>query len=322
MFIRAARNVLISTIIVSLQMGIVLAAEPRPAEPADPDFAVQGEYQGELVKLAARKKIGVQVVALGKGKFRAVTFFGGLPGDGWDKSETLTSNGETDKNNATFANGDLHIRIENGTMIIETEKGMAGQLKKVVRRSPTLEAKAPQGAVVLFDGKNADQFEAGRITEDGLLRPGATSKQKFQSGTLHVEFQIPYAPLIPSRGNSGVYLQSRYEVQILDSFGFKPHNHECGGIPSVREADLIMSFPPQSWQTYDVEFTAAKFQDGKKTKPARMTIRQNGVLIHDDVEVPHTTTSAPLMEGPESAPLNFQEHGSEVRFRNIWFLPH
>jgi hypothetical protein len=196
-----------------------------------------------------------------------------------------------------------------------------GRLKKVERRSPTLGAKPPKGAVVLFDGKTTDAFEAGRTTDDGLLIPGASSKASFQSGTLHVEFQVPFGPELPSRGNSGVYLQSRYEVQILDSFGFKPHNHECGGIPSIKAADVTMSFPPLAWQTYDVEFTAAKYRDGKKEESTRMTVKHNGVVIHDDVEVPHITTSAPLEEGPEPGPLNLQEHGAEVRYRNIWFLP-
>lgn len=159
------------------------------------------------------------------------------------------------------------------------------------------------------------------MTDDKLLMPGTTTKGKFQSGTLHVEFLIPYGPEIASRGNSGVYLQSRYEIQILDSIGFDPHNHECGGIPSIKAADVMMSYPPLQWQTYDVDFTAARYENDKKVKSARMTVRHNGVLIHDDVEVDHATTSSPLEEGPEAGPVNFQEHGAAVRFRHIWFLP-
>lgn len=88
--------------------------------------------------------------------------------------------------------------------------------------------------------------------------------------------------------------ESQYEEQMLDSFGLKPHNHECGGIPSIKEPDINMSFPPQSWQTYDVDFTAAQFANGQKTKNARMTVRHNGVVVHDNVELPHATTSSPL----------------------------
>jgi hypothetical protein len=250
-----------------------------------------------------------------------VVFVNGLPGDGWDKSDTTEWKGASVDGITTFKDGGETARIEDGALVLLAEATGSGKLPRVTRRSPTLGAKPPQGAVVLFDGKSADQFDKGRITEDGLLMQGATSKAGFQSGTLHVEFQIPFGPLILSRGNSGVYLQSRYEVQILDSMGFKPHNHECGGIPSVKAPDVTMSYPPLAWQTYDVEFTAAQYQDGKKTKNARMTVRHNGVVIHDDVEVPHITTSAPLEEGPDPGPLNLQDHGSEVRYRNLWFLP-
>ena len=158
------------------------------------------------------------------------------------------------------------------------------------------------------------------MTDDGLLMQGATSQRKFQSGTLHIEFRIPYDPLERSRGNSGVYLQSRYEVQILNSMGLEPHNHECGGIPSIKAPDLCMSFPPLAWQTYDVDFTAARYDGDKKMANARMTVRHNGVVIQNDVEMPNVTTSAPLADGPAPGPLNLQEHGSQVRVRNIWFV--
>lgn len=291
------------------------------AEPDDPDANVQGEYTGEVEGVGTKTTLGVQVIARGKGKFRAVGYWGGLPGDGWDKSDTLLWEGELSKDVLTLKGDDYQARLERGTMLVERKDGFQCKLARIQRRSATLGVKPPRGAVVLFDGKNVDEFDGGKITDDELLRPGGTSKRKFQSGTLHVEFQIPYGPLIPSRGNSGVYLQSRYEVQILDSIGYAPHNHECGGIPSVRAPDLTMSYPPLAWQTYDVEFTAAEYRSGKKVSSAKMSVRHNGVLIHDNVEVPHATTSSPLAEGPEPGPLNLQEHGSEVRFRNIWFLP-
>jgi hypothetical protein len=299
----------------------VRAVEPNTFVPNDPDFLIQGEYSGEVTKPEGKKKLGVQIIARGAGKFHAVSYDGGLPGDGWDKSATRESDGQLTDQVATFTSGDDTFKIKGGSLKVENKAGSTiGELPKVTRQSPTLGAKPPQGAVVLFDGKNADQFEGGQI-DDGFLKQGTTSKPKFQSGTLHIEFREPYGPLEPARGNSGCYLQGRYEVQILDSFGFKPHNHECGGIPGVKEADLPMSFPPLAWQTYDVDFTAAKFKDGKKEKNARMTVRHNGVLIQQDVEVPIATQSSPLGEGPDPGPINLQEHGSPVRFRNIWFLP-
>lgn len=297
------------------------AEGPQQAVPADPDFQIQGDYLGEIVQSGGKTKMGVQVIALGKEKFRAVGYLGGIPGDGWDGADPREFDGQTENGVATFENGGERLTIEGGTVIVKAKGAEIGKLPKVVRGSTTLEAEPPQGAVILFDGKNADQFEGGHMTDDGLLMPGATSKPKFQSGLLHIEFRIPFGPLEPSRGNSGCYLQNRYEVQILDSFGLKPHNHECGGIPSVKAPDVNMSYPPLAWQTYDVEFTAAQYREGRKMKNARMTVRHNGVVVHDDVEVPHVTTSAPLEEGPEPGPIYLQEHGGQVRFRNIWFLP-
>ncbi len=262
----------------------------------------------------------MQAISLGKGKFHAVWWNGGLPGDGWDKHESAPREGEIVAGVTTFKADEQTATIKDGVMVLTTDGKVIGELKRIVRKSPALGAKPPKGAVVLFDGKNDDQFENGRVTKDELLMQGATSKFKHQSGTLHIEFQIPYGPLVPSRGNSGCYLQSRYEVQMFDSFGLKPHNHECGGIPSIKEPDLNMSFPPLSWQTYDVDFTAAQFANGQKTKNARMTVRHNRVVVHDNVELPHATTSSPQPEGPEPGPINLQDHNSEVRYANVWFL--
>ena len=296
------------------------ANEPKEAAANDPDFLVQGEYVGEVVQADIKTKLGVQVIALGKGKFHAVWRNGGLPGDGWDKNELTPHEGGTNTGVTTFKADDQTATIKNGAMSLSSNGTLIGELKRIIRKSTTLGAKPPKGAVVLFDGKNVDQFENGRMTKDELLMQGATSKFKHQSGTLHIEFQIPYGPLLPSRGNSGVYLQSRYEVQMLDSFGLKPHNHECGGIPSIKEPDINMSLPPLSWQTYDVDFTAAQFINGQKTKNGRMTVRHNGVVVHDNVELPHATTSSPLPKGPEPGPINLQDHNSEVRYRNVWFV--
>jgi hypothetical protein len=176
---------------------------------------------------------------------------------------------------------------------------------------------------VLFDGSTADKFEGGRMTEDGLLMEGATSKQKFQSFRLHLEFRLPFQPFDrgQGRGNSGFYAQGRYEVQILDSFGLKGEDNECGGIYRVARPAVNMCYPPLAWQTYDVEFTAARFKDGKKVANARMTVRHNGVVIHEDVEIPATTVAAPVgREGPEPGPVYLQDHGNPVRFRNIWVV--
>ena len=228
--------------------------ETPQAAQADPDFALQGEYVGE--------GIGVQVVALGEGEFSVVSYPGGLPGAGWTGKDKQT--GEADRDEV---------------------KELVAKLKRTERTSPTLGAKPPKGAVVLFDGTQVSldkHWQQGaRMTDGGLLMQGCTSVDTFRDFTLHLEFRTPFMPKArgQGRGNSGVYYQGRYETQVLDSFGLEGANNECGGIYSVAAPTANMCLPPLSWQTYDAEFTAARYDEqGKKTSPAKLTVKLNGVL--------------------------------------------
>lgn len=291
---------------------------------AGPDFAVQGEYSGELKGPDGKVKVGVQVIARGNGKFHAELLMGGLPGDGWTKEKKESFDGET-KDGVTELKGKTgSLKIKDGVLTAANEKGeAAGELKRVARQSPTLGAKAPAGALVIFDGTNLDQFQKGaKMTEDKLLEQGANTLKPLQNFSLHLEFKLSFMPEASGQGrsNSGCYPQSRYEVQILDSFGLKGENNECGGIYTIKAPDVNMCFPPLSWQTYDIDYTAAKFENGKKVKNALMSVKHNGVQIHKDVELPHATTSAPKPEGPEPQPIHLQNHGNPVRFRNIWVV--
>ena len=293
------------------------------AASADADFAIQGEYIGELDTGLGAVKTGARIIALGKGKFHAVLYLGGLPGDGWNK-EVYEGDGDLSDGAVVFKQPQGSGRIENGALTMTTSEGdVVGKLARTERKSPTLGQKPPEGAVVLFDGKNADAFPGSKVSDEGLLIPAATSQQKFGDCKLHVEFRTPFMPEArgQGRGNSGCYLQGRYEVQILDSFGLAGKNNECGGIYSIKDCDTNMCFPPLVWQTYDIDYTAARFDAaGKKEKNARITVRHNGVVIHDNVELPHATTAAPVAEGPEKGPLYLQDHGNPVRFRNIWLV--
>lgn len=291
----------------------------NPAK-VDEDFAYQGEYTGEIQRDGLQVKLGIQFSALGNNKFQGVGYFGGLPGDGWSGSETIRAEGEI-KNGVVLFTNEADLSIKDDVLTIRDKGGdLIGEVKRVIRKSPSLGQKPPEGAIVLFDGKSADNFEGGKLDGETLVQ-GTKSKQKFQSYHLHLEFMLPYMPNQrgQDRGNSGCYAQGRYEVQILDSFGATGEHNECGGIYSVKKPDVNMCFPPLSWQTYDIDFTAAKFDAaGKKTADARMTVQHNGVLIHNDVTIPNATRSSILEEGPEPGPIYLQDHGNPVRYRNIW----
>ena len=306
---------------------MVTAASACAADPAftsvkeaGPDFAIQGEYLS-----TGDEKRGAQVIALGDGKFEGVGYSGGLPGEGWSRGDEMyKAPGELKDGVCTFQWENLTATVKDNVMTVKDATGKTvAELKKVERKSPTLGAKPPEGAKVLFDGTTADNFENGKIIEENLL--GATnceSKLKLGDHSLHVEFRTPFMPKSrgQARGNSGVYVQGRYEVQVLDSFGLKGANNECGGIYSIGQPAVNMCYPPLAWQTYDIEFKAAKYDDaGKKTENARVTVKHNGVVIHDNVELTQGTPGH-IKEGPEKAGLFLQNHGNPVAFKNIWVV--
>ena len=214
----------------------------------------------------------------------------------------------------------LSGKITGEAMTLSSADGkLKFELKPTVRHSPTESAKPPEGAVVLFDGTTADNFIDGTMSKDKNLMSEATSKQKFGDYTLHVELRLSYMPEArgQARSNSGVYLHDCYEIQVLDSFGLEGDKGDCGAIYGIRQPDVNMCYPPLTWQTYDVDFTAPRYKDGKKTANARVTVRHNGVVIHKDFELPHGTPGREP-EGPAPRPIYLQGHGNKVEYRNIW----
>jgi hypothetical protein len=206
--------------------------------------------------------------------------------------------------------------------VYSSDGRLRGTLAKRQRVSPTLGAAPPRNALVLFDGTSADQFNGAKITADGLLDVGGVTKVPVRDFRLHLEFRLPYMPYATSqgRGNSGVYIQQRYEVQILDSFGLAGVANECGGLYRLQAPDVNMCLPPLVWQTYDIWFTAARFDDaGNKIANARITLLHNGVAVHNQREIP-SKTGAGKLEGPEPFPILLQNHNNPVRFRNIWIV--
>jgi hypothetical protein len=194
----------------------------------------------------------------------------------------------------------------------------------------------PKDAVILFDGKSLDKWvmrnDEKKPAEWDVLKDGAAqaktgdivTKEHFGDHfKLHVEFRVPYLPNQKgqARGNSGVYVQGRYEVQVLDSYGLDSKNNDCGAIYEVAAPLVNACKAPTVWQSYDIEFTAPKCADGKKTEPARITVHQNGVLIQDNVKIPVDNTRAGRGGDPcTPGPIMLQYHGAPVQFRNVWLV--
>lgn len=223
-----------------------------------------------------------------------------------------------------FAVGTLALR--SGAETIE--------LQHVVRTPPTLGAKPPRGAVVLFDGKNMEAFanKKGKewLVEDGPapwkivegaleVVPGTgggiISHQKFGDCHVHAEFRTLGAPT-----NSGIYLQTRYEVNINETYGHLEGTPNAGldNCTDVKPR-IRASLPPLVWQTLDIDFIAPRFDAaGKKTASARATVLLNGVKLYDQQELdPPKGAAGRLGEAP-TGPLMLQEHGMPMQFRNIW----
>jgi hypothetical protein len=278
---------------------------------------------GEVEAENGRGRWGAQVISLGDGKFTLVGYEGGLPGDGWKRGDRKeTAEGKLEGKVARFQADRWDAEVKDGALTVFANGGNPmGTLKKVERKSPTLGAKPPAGAVVLFDGTSVDQFTGAELNPDKTFQYECRSKEKFGDHTLHIEFRTPFRPLArgQARGNSGVYVQNRYEVQVLDSFGLEGENNECGGIYSISKPAVNMCLPPLTWQTYDIDFTAARYENGKKTKNARITTKHNGVVIMDDVELPNATPGG-IGEGADPAPLFLQGHGNPVYYRNVWVV--
>jgi hypothetical protein len=190
--------------------------------------------------------------------------------------------------------------------------------------------KPPSDAIVLFDGKNLDAWKDGDrwIIADGAATAAGgaiQTRQGFGDCQLHLEFATP-AEVKGSgqgRGNSGVYLMNRYEVQILDSYENETYiDGQCGAIYKEQPPMVNACRNPGEWQTYDILFTAPRFSaDGSLKSPAYITVLHNGVVIHNHFELLGATSfTEPPKYSPhgEKEPLMLQFHGNPVRFRNIW----
>lgn len=214
-----------------------------------------------------------------------------------------------------------------------TEKPMT--LRKVDRTSPTLGQKAPKNAVVLlpYSSDTKSQLQGPALTawknqEWIPLRDGSVqvrggdnrTNEEFGDIKLHLEWLTPLKPEArgQERGNSGVYLQDRYELQVLDSFGLDSKDNDAGGIYQIATPLVNASLPPGQWQTYDITFRAPRlYADGSVAKTPTITVLHNGVVIQKDVAIPRSTGGAAAGIAAKG-PIRLQDHGNPVRYRNIW----
>lgn len=304
--------------------------DPEVAAREHADFLTQGEYL-EAEGAAPGSPFALQVVALGDGGFDGYLLEGGLPGAGWSpgKKRILLQGKRHGDGTVLLQDKDksFSAAIAHRELVLSEGDGKTRRLMRVERASPTLGAPPPAGAVVLFDGAHTVEWDKAVLEGCHLMANGSTTKKTFAGYTLHLEFRTPYKPSArgQKRGNSGIYHSGRYETQILDSFGLEGKENECGGIYSISPPALNMCLPPLVWQTYDVEFTAAKFDaSGHRVAWPRITVRLNGVLVHENLELGKDfTTAAPISKplAHPMGPIHLQAHGNPVAYRNIWIVP-
>ncbi len=325
----------ITFVVATNSTSLLLRAQEQPPAPlervaltepptGDENFDLQGEFVGPIsVGENSYKPLGLQIRPIGNDRFEALQFMGGLPGQEGFEAEAIPLIGRRSGDFLILSGGPWAIFVEKGYCSIVDRTGKrVGRLERIERGSPTMGAKPPEGAVVLFDGTNTEQFMKAAMTDDGWLKAGADVKPMFQDFDMHVEFRLPYMPHSDgqSRGNSGCYLQGRYEVQVLDSFAQLPTFNGCSSLYRTKSPDVNMCFPPLAWQTYDIHFTAPRWAaDGSKLRSGRITVWHNGVKTQDNFEIPNKT-GAGQPEQPVLLPTKFQDHNDPVVFRNIWVI--
>lgn len=193
--------------------------------------------------------------------------------------------------------------------------------------------KAPSDAIILFNGKDLNQWKGKDGAPQWQVKNGAVTvvggtgdietKQEFGDIQLHIEWKTPKKVESEGqgRGNSGIFLQGRYELQVLDSYENATYvNGQAGSIYKQTPPLVNATKAPGEWQVYDVIYRAPKFSGGELVSPARITVLLNGVLIQDNTEIQGTTEyiGAPKVVPHGKGPLKLQDHGNPVSFRNIW----
>lgn len=331
----------------------------------DPPDVIQGNWLGTWEGEGGMGGKNVaQIYGLGRGEYQAI--FTAYDSGEQDKGEftfsirgASTSDGKVvfDQNIDLAALGvfKFHAEIADGkfTGTYSNDNQFKGtlSLKKVTETPDAVGMKPLPGAVSLFDGKTLDGWQvlgddqAAWTIEDGVLFAPTSeklsppksghlaSRANFGSALVHLEFRVPYLPEKrgEQRGAGGVFLRGKYEVQIVDSFGFPrvrdaqgyfADTDALGAIYAQQAPADLPALPPGEWQAFDITILAETIEaDGKEAKPAAVSIQLNGKTIHERVELKKPTLGAPKLGSAEVPGVILQNTGQPVAYRNIWYVP-
>ena len=323
---------------------------PEWTEVAKADKVLMGDYVGEWLNGPEKSyqdinpRLCAQVINIDKGLYRVkFTQDHNLRADVYYSGEARLKGDEI-----VAKDGDWDFRVTKSGL---KGKGAIGSfvaefsLKRVKLGSPTLGAKPPKGAIRLFDGSDFDEWQHGdgravtwTLLDNGVMEINPTkanwnadspiggaifTKRKFKDVRYHMEFRYPVEPgkTGQGRGNSGLFFQG-YEAQILNSYGLDGRWNELGALYKLSPPRVNAARPPMEWQTYDVTYRAPRFENGKRTENARMTVRLNGILVQRNEELIHQTAhrqAERALPAPKDAmPIELQDHSNRIQFRNIW----
>lgn len=327
-------------IVAAILLGIMLASvvgaeDAKPASFPDDPIPFIGDWVGKyVVGEEKHPDIAAQVVALGNDEYKIV-----LSPKLYARSPVvLDIVGKAADGALKFDDGFFWGEIKGDTFVggKRDDDGSAFRLEPFTLSPPSMGAKPPRKAIVLFDGSGFEEWRrfprgvSWDILEGDILQANPKlgsieTGRRFRDCKLHLEFRLPFLPEErgQSRGNSGVFMQDYYEVQILDSYGLPGYWNECGAIYQISAPYVNMCLPPLQWQTYDIEFHAAKFdRKGNLEENARMTVVHNGTIVQKDQDIPHGTSfdgkKPPVSPIERPEPIHLQAHNNCVQFRNIW----
>lgn len=337
--------------VASAQSGAYMPTTISSTPTALTAWQIQGEYYGSIS--GGGGNLGAWVVAKGNNVYDIVILPNGLVsipgqvGGGWGGSSKYTGsatwNSTTNAYAVTTANGYKTTTITgtgtNRVITGTTPTNVSFTLNRVVRKSPVLGMKPkPEWGTASswFDSTAAAAAPSSELSKwvannttpqvkfGGYLYRGIRTSATHGAGFLHIEVMGAFQPTATgqSRANSGIYLHSKYEMQVLDSFGLTGANNEMGGIYTVSAPLINAALPPMTFQTYDCYFTPrTSGANGDTAGAALMTVYLNGVLVQNNVKVPITTEAGFTGSQLAAGALYLQDHGNEVVYNNVWWIP-